>query len=215
MEESLSATVLTVPEFNVAYQNNLREIYILLFNVDEMNPMIDETAAIIDTPADGLDGRCRSGALDFNPILVSPYVSDDRHARQVLRNLAQPRLHRYGTVAQRLRCKPHGVDRQGAAHGPGYPRNAITSYAGPAGYPADQLLMRASGFWTRKGPTLLPPCSGAPPKSSGPGWPTPRTAGGAMKLSLPGSVRKLTTYAADIIVPRRLPGGHDVPGARG
>ena len=46
--------VLTIPEFNVAYQNNLRELRDLLFNADQMYPMIDETAAIINTPADGL-----------------------------------------------------------------------------------------------------------------------------------------------------------------
>ena len=86
----------------------MREIRDLLFNTDQMYPMIDETAAIINTPADGLSMVDADRALwDFNPILASRYVSDDRAVTgKYYEIFARSCLYRHGAAAQGLCCPP-------------------------------------------------------------------------------------------------------------
>ena len=80
---------------------------------------------------------------DFNPILVSPYVSDDRthgkfyepspnHAFTGMVQLPKDYVARRTVWIDKALLTDRAI-----------PETPSLSYAGPAGYPADQLLMRA------------------------------------------------------------------------
>ncbi|NLH15894.1 MAG: hypothetical protein GX455_04895 [Phycisphaerae bacterium] len=57
------------------FENKYREFIDLLYNPDQMNQLIDEYAAIIDTPKDGLTIVDADRAMwDYNPIMVSSYI---------------------------------------------------------------------------------------------------------------------------------------------
>ena len=109
--------------------------------------MIDKTAAIVNTPADGSRCRCRSGALGFKPILISPYVSDDPGMQGKFYEIWPD--HAFTGMVQLLKDyvarRTVWIDKA-LLTDPAIPETPSLSYAGPAGYPADQLLMRASGF---------------------------------------------------------------------
>jgi hypothetical protein len=145
--------VLAIPEFNVAYQNHLRELRDLLFNPEQMFPLIDETAAIINTPADGLAMVDADRALwDFNPILVSPYVSDDRGMNGKFYEIAPD--HAFTGMVQLMKeyvARRAGWIDQALLTDGAMPYTPSLSYVGPAGYPADQLRVRASGFGDPQG----------------------------------------------------------------
>lgn len=56
----------------LAYDNRLREFHDLLYNGDQMGQLIDEFAAIIDDPADGLSMVDADRAMwDYNPLMAS------------------------------------------------------------------------------------------------------------------------------------------------
>jgi hypothetical protein len=140
--------VLTIPEFNVDYQNELRAIRDLLFNPEQMFPLIDETAAMINTPAQGFSMVDADRALwDFNPILVSRYVSDDRAMNGKFYEISPD--HAFTGMVQLLKdyvARRSAWIDQALLTDRALPDTPALSYVGPAGYPADQLRVRASGF---------------------------------------------------------------------
>ena len=197
--------VLTVPEFDVAYQNNLREVRDLLFNVDQMYPLIDETAAIINTPADGLSMVDADRALwDFNPILVSPYSSDDRGMNGKFYEISPDRA--FTGMVQMI--KDYVVRRtawmdKALLTDRALPATPSLSYAGPAGYPADQLLMRASGFRDAQGSDTFAAMQWRAAEIVRPGLPG-YTENSRWRYEIESTWLSplLTTYQADMVVPR-------------
>ena len=77
--EPFLTPVLGRPEFQLEYQNRLRELRDLLFTPDQIFPMLEEAASRIDTAANGLSlvdaDRAR---WDYDPLLTSVYVDGDR-----------------------------------------------------------------------------------------------------------------------------------------
>lgn len=145
--------VLGNPTFNLEYQNYLRELRDLLFNEEQMFPMIDETAAIIDTPSDGLSMVDADRVMwDYNPILASWYVSDDRAVNGKFYEL--PPNHAFTGMVQLIK---EYVQRRSAwidqtlLTDRNQPNTPSVTYIGPAGYPADQLRIAASGFGDPQG----------------------------------------------------------------
>ncbi len=140
--------VLSVPEFNIAYQNNLRELRDLLFNTDQMLLMIDETAAIINTPANGLSMVNADRAMwDYNPLLVSRYVSDDRAAvGKFYGSSPDNGFSGMGQLLKEYVARRSAWIDQTLLTDHSYPATPSLSYVGPAGHPADQLQVRASAF---------------------------------------------------------------------
>lgn len=140
--------VLAIPTFNLAYQNSMRELRDLLFNQEQIYPMIDEVANIIDTPATGLSMVDADRAMwDFNPILGSRYVVRNR-AGQGKYYAYSPTGDFRGMVAlmkgyvdQRTSWIDQSIltDRD-------YPNTPAATYTGPGGYPADHLTIQASAF---------------------------------------------------------------------
>ena len=140
--------VLTIPAFNLEYQNRLREIRDLLFNPEQVDRLVDEYAAFVNTPADGLALVDADRAQwDYNPILASDYVDDQRAAwgryyeKPAVGDFAGALRRMKEWAAQRARWLDATLltDRNA-------PATPVVRYAGPAGYPGDQLTFTSSGF---------------------------------------------------------------------
>ena len=196
--------VLTKPEFNVAYQNYLREVRDLVFNADQMNPMIDETAAIINTPAGGLSMVDADRALwDFNPILASRYVSDDRAVTGKYYEISPDRA--FTGMVQLLKNyvarRTVWIDKA-LLTDQAIPETPSLGYAGPAGYPADQLLMRASGFRDPQGSETFGAMQWRAAEIIRPGLPG-YTENSRWRYEVESTwlSPQLTTYQADMVVP--------------
>lgn len=148
--------VLPFAEFNKAYQNHLRELRDLLFNPEQIDLLIDETAALIDTPADGLSMVDADRALwDYNPILESRYVMEDR-ARWGEFYKNSPTGDFRGMMAYMkswARSRMAWID-QTLLTDQGAPARPSVTYTGPAGYPADALTFTASAFSDPQGDAL-------------------------------------------------------------
>ncbi len=196
--------VLTKPEFNVAYQNYLREVRDLVFNADQMNPMIDETATIINTPAGGLSMVDADRALwDFNPILTSRYVSDDRAVAGKYYEISPDRA--FTGMVQLLKNyvarRTAWIDKA-LLTDQAIPETPSLGYAGPAGYPADQLLMRASGFRDPQGSDTFGAMQWRAAEIIRPGLPG-YTENSRWRYEVESTwlSPQLTTYQADMVVP--------------
>ena len=140
--------VLPVPAFNLEYQNRLREIRDLLFNPEQIDRLVDEYAAFINTPADGLALVDADRAQwDYNPILTSRYVDEQRAAwgryyeKPPVRDFAGAVRRMKDWAAERARWLDTTLltDRNA-------PATPTVRYAGPAGYPGDQLTFASSAF---------------------------------------------------------------------
>ena len=78
-EEPFHRPVLSRPEFQLEYQNRLREIRDLLFNSEQTGRLIDECAAVIwdSTQGAGLVEADRR-KWDYHPIMASRYVDSSK-----------------------------------------------------------------------------------------------------------------------------------------
>ena len=67
------------PQLYIEYRNRLREFHDLLYNTEQMYPLLDELAAMIDDPLGGPSIVDADRAMwDYNPILVSGYVNSSK-----------------------------------------------------------------------------------------------------------------------------------------
>lgn len=141
--------VLAIPEFQLEFQNRLRELRDLLFNPDQIFPMIDEYAVFINTPAAGLALVDADRAKwDFNPILgENRYVEQDRagqgryYDNSPSQDFAGMTLLMKEYVARRGQWLDETLLNDTLI-----PATPTLSYSGPAGMPADQLAFTASPF---------------------------------------------------------------------
>lgn len=70
------AGVLRKPEFQIEFQNRLREIRDLLFNEQETGALLDELAAVIANPAGGPSiAEADRRRWDYHPIMTSSWVN--------------------------------------------------------------------------------------------------------------------------------------------
>lgn len=152
--EPLLAPVLGRPEFNLEYQNRLREVRDLLFNPDQLYAMLDEHANIIDTAANGATMVNADRAMwDFNPIYATRYV-DPRRSKPGYFYKETPTKDFRGMVQL---MKQWVIDR-GAwidtylIADPDIPYTPGFFYDGAPGYPADRLRFIAGDFGDPQGP---------------------------------------------------------------
>lgn len=145
--------VLANPAFQIEYQNELRSLRDLLFNQEQMFHMIDETAALINTPSEGRSMVDADRALwDYNPILASWYVSDDRAVNGKFYE-SSPNFAFTGMVQlikEYVQRRTQWIDATLLTDRE-QPATPSISYAGAGGYPADQLRVAASAFQDAQG----------------------------------------------------------------
>ena len=149
--------VLAKPLFYREYLNTLREIRDLLFNSEQMNLLIDEVAAAINTPADGLAMVDADRAMwDYNPILTSRYVEEERtrwgkfYVSVPTRDFAGMLQHMKRYVATRAAWIDGLILTDQTM-----PYTPTLQYSGPAGYPADRLTFTPSAYSDPQGPATF------------------------------------------------------------
>ncbi|MBK8049756.1 MAG: CotH kinase family protein [Anaerolineales bacterium] len=135
-------------EFNIQYQNTLRELRALLFNPEQIFPMIDEVANLIDTPAGGNSMVDADRAMwDFHPMLQSRYVVEARSLPGKFYQQAPGSTFRGMTSVMReyLLRRTAWID-QTLLTDNNQPYTPAVRYSGPANYPADRLIFATSGY---------------------------------------------------------------------
>lgn len=140
--------VLSIPAFTLEYQNRLREIRDLLFLPEQIDRLVDEYAGFINTPADGLALVDADRAQwDYNPILVSRYVDEQRAAWG--RYYEKPALGDFAGAVRRMKewaaQRAQWIDATLLTDRDA-PATPALRYTGPAGYPGDQLIFTSSAF---------------------------------------------------------------------
>lgn len=145
--------VLPFAEINKEYQNHLRELRDLLFNPEQIDLLVNEYAALIDTPADGLSMVDADRAMwDYNPILRSNYVIDERarwgrfYVNSPTKDFPGMMVYMKGWASNRMAWIDQTLltDQQA-------PATPNVTYNGPAGYPADALSFTASAYTDGQG----------------------------------------------------------------
>lgn len=140
--------VLTNPEFNLQYQNRIRELRDLLLNDEQIFYMLDEYANVIDNPPGGQTIAMADRFMwDFNPIYGTRYVdpyrtapghyylsTEERTFRSMVEQMKQYALDRFAWMDYHLL-----TDRD-------FPVTPSLNYSGAAGFAADQLRFDASPF---------------------------------------------------------------------
>lgn len=145
--------VLPHPELQIAYQNRLRELRDLLFNSDQMFPLINEYAALIDTASNGRSMVDADRFMwDYNPILRSRYTEGERAGNGKF--YFKPPSHDFPGMLQLMRDwvvqRGNWIDQRLLTDNL-LPSTPTVSYVGPANYPADQLRLQSSGFGDANG----------------------------------------------------------------
>ncbi len=152
--EPFFTPVLGNPHFNLEYQNRLREVRDLLFNPEQMNPMLDEHAAIINSAANGLSMVDADRAIwDYNPIYWTDYVDENRTRPGHFYRFS-PTKDFPGMVAlmkQWVVERGAWIDSTLLTDGD-HPYTPGLSYGGAAGFPADQLSFYVGDFADPQGP---------------------------------------------------------------
>jgi hypothetical protein len=153
--------VLTIPDFNVEYQNRVRELRDLLFNQEQIFAMLDEHANRIDTPA----GRNSMVAADrymwdYNPIYQAinpttnlPYVDPDRTAPGEFYQSPQYASPPLPTTFRGMvdEMKRYALERfiwmdAYLLTDRDFPSTPTIAYSGQAGFPVDRLKFTAGPF---------------------------------------------------------------------
>lgn len=141
--------VLSLPEFQIEYQNRLREVRDLLFNPDQLFPMLDEYAAFINTPADGLAMVDADRAKwDYNPILDDErYTVSHRagHGKFYKRAPSRDFAGMVQVMREWVLSRSQWIDET-LLTDPFIPQTPALVYRGPHAFPADQLTFETSPF---------------------------------------------------------------------
>ncbi len=147
-QEPFRDRVLIHPVFQLEYQNRLRELRDLLLAPEQLYPMINEYADFIDSPMAGLSMvDADRGRWDYSPALRSRYVVQARAQQGAFYDSLPGRTFR-GVVQYMMSFasqRAAWIDRTLLTDRE-FPNTPGVYYAGPPGYPADQLTFGSSAF---------------------------------------------------------------------
>ncbi len=146
--EPFRTPVLSNIVFMVEYQNRLREIRDLLFNPEQINILLEEQAALIDSPANRYSMIDTDRARwDYDPLLESRYVEPGAGTTGMF--YVKPPSHDFPGMLQIMRnwvaSQGNYIDSK-LLYFQDYPDTPSVAYVGPANYPADRLTFQASSF---------------------------------------------------------------------
>jgi hypothetical protein len=142
-----------MPEFALEYRNRLRELRDLLINVEQVGLIVDEMASFVYTPGQPSLVDADRAMWDYNPILVSSYVSPDKagHGRFYAGGGGVPPAGSFAGMMQVL--KNYAVTRSNFidstilnADEALIPNRPTITYTGDAGYPLNQLEFTSSAY---------------------------------------------------------------------
>jgi len=146
--------------FNMEFQGRLQEIMDLLFNSEQVGQMIDEYAALVDSPSPGASMVDADRALwDYNPIMVSPYVNSGQAGQGRFYQIAATKDFRgmgqkmkdyvdfvYDNRRNWMGDPSNGPGLLELAFDPLIPDTPTVMYIGQSGYPTDHLKFRTSSY---------------------------------------------------------------------
>jgi hypothetical protein len=149
--------VLSRPDFQIGYQNRVRELRDLLFNPEQMTMMLDEHAGFINSSINGATNgatmvQADRHMWDFNPIYLTDYIDPNRTRWREFYK-ASPTGDFPGMVVLMKRWvndRSKWID-QNILTDVHHPRTPGALYGGPPGFPADQLQFYADGFQDPQG----------------------------------------------------------------
>ena len=130
----------------IEYNNRLREFRDLLYNAEQMYPLLDELASIIDNPADTYSMVDADRAMwDYNPIMTSGYVNSSKAGAG--RFYQQAATKDFRGMVQIMKNYVVGSRAFNTySEDPAAPYTPTVTYQGPAGYPVNALVFRTSNF---------------------------------------------------------------------
>ena len=146
----LTDHVLAFPDFSRDYRNRMREIVDLLFNSDQTGKLLDEFASFVYTPGMPSLVDADRAMWDYNPILISDYVTVSKSGQGRYYIAASPR-----TFAGMIDFLKERIVRQTASpintkvlngESSVIPRTPTITYSGGAGFPTNDLSFQSSPF---------------------------------------------------------------------
>gem|GEM_PF-458115 len=156
-DEPFKSRVLPLPDFSIAYKDEIRSIRDLLFNTDQTYNLLDELANIIDPPALVNSPVDWDRAMwDYNPILdpATGYTYGDKggtgryYAGNPSAGITIPAPGGFRGMVQEM--KNYVVTRaavlDGLASDSLIPNKPTISYTGPANFSLDKLTFHSSNF---------------------------------------------------------------------
>ncbi|HEY7120044.1 MAG TPA: CotH kinase family protein [Tepidisphaeraceae bacterium] len=144
-EEPFNSRLLNRRPFLVEYQNRLREVRDLLFNPDQIDPLVDEVAALVWDPAHANSGILEADRRKWD---YHPRVTDHRHAGQGKFYQATPTRDFAGMLQL---MKQYVIERSQwidtyLTNDPRIPETPTASYGGETGYPANGLRFSTESY---------------------------------------------------------------------
>ena len=150
--EPFARRIFLYPTLKLEYENRMREIRDLLFNREQMNQLLDEYAAFIDTPADGLSMVDADRAMwDYNPIYGTRYVNPERtepgkfYWAAEMMGFSRDFSGMLNVMRLWVDVRGDWID-QNILLDHEHPGSPTVTYSGPGGFPADQLRFESSAF---------------------------------------------------------------------
>jgi hypothetical protein len=152
--EPFRSRVLSIAEFALAYRNRLREIRDLLYNPEQTGLVIDEMASLVYTPGQPSLVDADRAMWDYNPILVSPQVNQNKagHGRFYAggNGIQIPAPGGYAGMMQVLRnyvvSRGNFIDATILTDEAQVPTKPSITYTGEPGFPLDGLQFTSSAF---------------------------------------------------------------------
>ncbi|NQU23007.1 MAG: lamin tail domain-containing protein, partial [Candidatus Nealsonbacteria bacterium] len=157
-DDSPSVHLLNIPELRLEYNNRVRELVDLLFNLEQTGMMLDECASFIYQPGQPSFADADAAVWDYNPIVTSSYINTSKTGPGwFYRNSVTPpgrfagmvqreKLYVQNKVNGYLAGQDYAFDPKVASDEGQQPHTPTITYTGPAGYPIDELHFETSTF---------------------------------------------------------------------
>ncbi|MDP6635435.1 MAG: lamin tail domain-containing protein, partial [Phycisphaerae bacterium] len=144
----LNDYVFAHPQFVIDYNNRLRELRDLLFNVEQTGMLLDEFAQFVYTAGQPSLVDADAAMWDYNPIMVSSYVNSSKSGWG--RFYGNSPTDDFAGMIQIMKDyvagKTNNVDPRVSSDDGQAPNTPGVWYTGPAGYPIDSLTFQTTGF---------------------------------------------------------------------
>jgi hypothetical protein len=152
--EPFRSRVLAYPEYMLEYRNRMRELRDLLYNVEQVGLVVDETAAHVYSPGQPSLVDADRAMWDYNPILTSSYTNPSKagHGLYYAGGGGIPAPGSFAGMMQQV--KDYAATRGAwidatiltASEEGAVPNTPTISYAGASGFPVDGLDFAAGAY---------------------------------------------------------------------
>ncbi|HEY6227787.1 MAG TPA: CotH kinase family protein, partial [Verrucomicrobiae bacterium] len=144
--EQFKSRVLPIANLSREYKNRVREIRDLLFNTEQAYQLIDEYAAMINTPGQPSFVGADRAMWDYNPIMISSYVNSSKAGQGRFYQAAATKdfpgmvqLMKNYVVSRSSLLDSQSTDA-------GLPTKPSITNASPVGNPANRLAFQSSDY---------------------------------------------------------------------